>query len=58
MICQVKEWVAEHKEILGDLRATKKAYENIRANIAWMKKHRNEVERWLKEQVQIIKRNR
>ena len=48
---QVEEFVAQHKETLEPLRATKKTLEHIRGCINWMKNHGKEVEDWLQSQV-------
>ncbi|KAL9980512.1 hypothetical protein ACROYT_G009112 [Oculina patagonica] len=51
---EVEEFIAQHKETLGSLRATKKSLEYIRGCINWMKNHGNEVENWLQSQVDSL----
>jgi hypothetical protein len=51
----VLQFVDEHKEVLGSLRATKKAIETIRSNIAWMKANEKTVTEWLEKKVKEIK---
>jgi len=51
---EVKEFVAQNKEVLGPLRATKKAFEYIQGCINWMEDHSKEVEDWLQTQVDSL----
>lgn len=49
---ELNDFIAEHKEVLGPLRATKKAVEYIKGCINWMVDHGKQVEEWLKTQVE------
>lgn len=51
---EVQEFVTQHKDVLGSLRATKKALEYIKGCINWMADHGKEVEDWLKIQVDSL----
>ena len=51
---QVEAFVEQHKDVLGPLRATKKALEIIQGNILWMKRHEDEAETWLRKQVKNL----
>ncbi|KAK2562234.1 Endoplasmic reticulum aminopeptidase 1 [Acropora cervicornis] len=51
---EAKEFVAQHKDVLGSLRATKKALEYINGCINWMADHGKNVEDWLQRQVESL----
>lgn len=52
---QVLAFVEEHKKVLGSLRATRKAIEQIRSNMAWLTTNEKAVTEWLEGKVKAIK---
>ena len=51
---QFKDFINQHKDTVGSLRATKKSLEYIEGCINWMKNHGKKVEDWLQSQVDSL----
>lgn len=51
---QFKDFINQHKDTVGSLRATKKSLEYIEGCINWMKNHGKKVEHWLQSQVDSL----
>lgn len=51
---QFKDFINQHKDTVGSLRATKKSLEYIEGCINWMKNHGKKVEDWLQSQVNSL----
>lgn len=51
---EFKDFINQHKDTVGSLRATKKSLEYIEGCINWMKNHGKKVEDWLQSQVDSL----